>query len=53
MACAAAIVAILCAMLAAIHSAAILGIDAYDVTVEVDAARGLRRGPSSASPPAP
>lgn len=31
----------LCAMLAAIHSAAILGIDAYDVTVEVDAARGL------------
>jgi len=31
----------LCAMLAAIHSAAILGIEAYDVTVEVDAARGL------------
>ena len=28
-------------MLAAIHSAAILGIEAYDVTVEVDAARGL------------
>ncbi len=28
-------------MLAAIRSAAILGIDAYDVTVEVDAARGL------------
>ena len=34
-------VAILCAMLAAVHSAAILGIEAYDVTVEVDAARGL------------
>src|SRR5665647_2486446 len=28
-------------MLAAIHSAAVLGIDAYDVTVEVDAAQGL------------
>jgi len=28
-------------MLAAIHSAAVLGIDAYDVTVEVDCARGL------------
>ncbi len=28
-------------MLAAIRSAAILGIDAYDVTVEVDSARGL------------
>ncbi len=28
-------------MLAAIRSAAVLGIDAYDVTVEVDAARGL------------
>lgn len=28
-------------MLAAIHSAALLGIEAYDVTVEVDAARGL------------
>lgn len=28
-------------MLAAIHSAAVLGIDAYDVTVEVDAAAGL------------
>jgi len=33
--------AILRAMLAAVHSAAILGIEAYDVTVEVDAARGL------------
>ncbi|MEO8881350.1 MAG: YifB family Mg chelatase-like AAA ATPase [Gemmatimonadaceae bacterium] len=28
-------------MLAAIHSAAVLGIEAYDVTVEVDAAQGL------------
>ena len=28
-------------MLAAIHSAAVLGIDAYDVIVEVDAAQGL------------
>src|SRR5688500_6892645 len=28
-------------MLAAIHSAAVLGIDAYDVTVEVDVAQGL------------
>src|SRR5205085_5982842 len=28
-------------MLAAIQSAAVLGIDAYDVTVEVDAAQGL------------
>ncbi len=28
-------------MLAAVHSAAVLGIDAYDVTVEVDAATGL------------
>src|SRR5665213_2131527 len=28
-------------MLAAIRSAAVLGIDAYDVTVEVDAAQGL------------
>jgi magnesium chelatase family protein len=28
-------------MLAAIRSAAVLGIDAYDVTVEVDAANGL------------
>ena len=28
-------------MLAAIHSAAVLGIDAYDVTVEVDATQGL------------
>lgn len=28
-------------MLAAIHSAAVLGIDAFDVVVEVDAARGL------------
>jgi len=28
-------------MLAAIRSAAVLGVDAYDVTVEVDAARGL------------
>jgi magnesium chelatase family protein len=28
-------------MLAAVRSAAVLGIDAYDVTVEVDAARGL------------
>lgn len=28
-------------MLAAIHSAAVLGVDAYDVTVEVDAAKGL------------
>jgi len=35
------IAAILRAMLAAVHSAAILGIEAYDVTVEVDAARGL------------
>ncbi|MBA2686136.1 MAG: YifB family Mg chelatase-like AAA ATPase [Gemmatimonadaceae bacterium] len=28
-------------MLAAIHSAAVIGIEAYDVTVEVDAAQGL------------
>lgn len=28
-------------MLAAVHSAAVLGIDAYDVTVEVDVANGL------------
>src|SRR5258705_2870319 len=28
-------------MLAAVHSAAVLGIDAYDVIVEVDATRGL------------
>ena len=28
-------------MLAAVRSAAVLGIDAYDVTVEVDAAAGL------------
>ena len=28
-------------MLAAVRSAAVLGIDAYDVTVEVDAALGL------------
>jgi magnesium chelatase family protein len=28
-------------MLAAVHSAAVLGIDAYDVTVEVDATNGL------------
>lgn len=28
-------------MLAAIHSAAVLGVEAYDVTVEVDAAKGL------------
>ena len=28
-------------MLAAVRSAAVLGIDAYDVTVEVDAAQGL------------
>ncbi|MEP6691089.1 MAG: magnesium chelatase domain-containing protein, partial [Gemmatimonadaceae bacterium] len=28
-------------MLAAIRSAAVLGIEAYDVTVEVDAAKGL------------
>jgi magnesium chelatase family protein len=28
-------------MLAAVHSAAVLGIDAYDVTVEVDVAQGL------------
>jgi magnesium chelatase family protein len=28
-------------MLAAVRSAAVLGIDAYDVLVEVDAARGL------------
>src|SRR5439155_15004297 len=34
-------VATLGAMLAAIRSAAVLGIDAYDVTVEVDVARGL------------
>src|SRR5688572_33023733 len=29
------------AMLAAVRSAAVIGIDAYDVTVEVDAAHGL------------
>ena len=28
-------------MLAAIRSAAVIGIDAYDITVEVDVARGL------------
>ena len=28
-------------MLAAVRSAAVLGIEAYDVTVEVDAAQGL------------
>jgi hypothetical protein len=28
-------------MLAAVRSAAVLGIDAYDVTVEVDATQGL------------
>lgn len=28
-------------MLAAVHSAAVLGIDAYDVTIEVDVAQGL------------
>src|SRR6185503_1387890 len=34
-------VAALCAMLAAIRAAAVVGIDAYDVTVEVDVANGL------------
>jgi magnesium chelatase family protein len=34
-------VLVLLRMLAAVHSAAVLGIDAYDVIVEVDATKGL------------